>query len=187
MLSHPQDSSLLWIHGPFLVSFLMPIIPADFNIVPWDHRPVLLVSPTPRCLKGSRCATKEGRLMTCSYCPPWSSHSASGSWNLVGSRTYRDRKTHLYLLDQRAGLWGSSAFKPAPSLDPKDTLHSPSHLSSLSRETHQLWKPRLYIQEELQITLSAEYTVYPRYTTFSLRDEREFRSEMEGSNARPAV
>ena len=42
----------------------------DFYIVPWEHRCVLLISVTPQCLKGSRCSTKERRLMTCSYCPP---------------------------------------------------------------------------------------------------------------------
>lgn len=66
-LSTPQDPSFLWTHSLFLAYFLLPIT------LSWLQHSALRAQmcPThPQCLKGSRCSTKERRLMTCSYCPP---------------------------------------------------------------------------------------------------------------------
>lgn len=87
----------------------------DFNMVPWEHRPVLLVSIAPHCLRGSRCSTKERRLMACSYCPHWSSHSANSSGDLVRSRCYRNHKTHFNILDQWAD-WKVNCLPACPLL-----------------------------------------------------------------------
>ena len=87
----------------------------DFNMVPWEHRPILLVSIAPHCLRGSRCSIKERRLMACSYSPHWSSHSAKSSGDLVRSRCYRNHKTHFNILDQWAD-WQVNCLPACPLL-----------------------------------------------------------------------
>ena len=141
-----QDTSLYWSHNPFLSSFPPPITPAWLYIVPWEQRPVLLVSVAPQWLRSSRCSTKEKRLMACSYYPHWSSHSANSSGDLVPPRYYRDRKTHFNILDQWADWQVNCVFQPDPSYGSKDPFQGPCLLSSFSQESHEakslsLWAP----------------------------------------------